>query len=144
MSKITKNYEKSKKVPFKTAGVRSELKWHVVSGARTIPNLDLPRQTIDVDFLMRKYPYLPRDVMEKVASVRPRALIGQDTQTLMVAREVVEPDPLGLMITKTQLGWNVHEGDNGGSQEAIVNICCARLCEKVHVVRKFWNVGDKY
>jgi hypothetical protein len=54
-----------------------------VSGARTIPNLDLPLQTIDVDFLMKKYPYLPRDVLEKVASVKPRVLIGQDNQTLM-------------------------------------------------------------
>jgi hypothetical protein len=45
MNKITKNYEKSKKVPFKIAGVGTESKWHVVSGARTIPNLDLPRQT---------------------------------------------------------------------------------------------------
>jgi hypothetical protein len=126
LNKITKNYEKSKKVPFRIAGVGSESKWHVgVSGARTIPNLDLPRQTIDVDFLMRKYLYLPRDVLEKVASVKSRVLIGQDNQTLMVAREVVEPDPLGLMFTKTKLGWIVHGGDNGGSiQEAIVNICC--------------------
>jgi hypothetical protein len=58
MNKITKNYEISKKVPFKITGVVSESKWHVVSGARTIPklNLDFLRQTIDVDFLMRKYP----------------------------------------------------------------------------------------
>jgi hypothetical protein len=41
-----------------------------------------------------------RSVLEKVASVTPRVLIGQYNQTLMVAREVVEPDPLGLMITK--------------------------------------------
>jgi hypothetical protein len=51
--------------------------------------LDLPRQAVDVDFLMRKYTYLPRDVLEKVASVKPRVLIGQDYQTLMVARDNV-------------------------------------------------------
>jgi hypothetical protein len=73
MNKITKNYENSKKVPFKIAGVGSESKWHIVSGAQTIPNMDLPRQTVDVDFQMRKYPYLPRDVLKK-----PRVLIGQD------------------------------------------------------------------
>jgi hypothetical protein len=76
MNKITTNYKKSKKVPFKIAGVGSESKWHVVSGAVTIQNLDLPRQTIDLDFLMRKYPYLPRDVLDKVTSVKPRVLIG--------------------------------------------------------------------
>jgi hypothetical protein len=122
MIKITKNYEKSQKVPFKIAGVGSKSKWHVVSSARTIPYLDLPRQIIDVDFLMRRYPYLPRDVLEKVASFKPKVLIGQDNQTLMVARE---SDPLGMMITKTKLGWIVHGDDNGGSiQEAIVNNCC--------------------
>jgi hypothetical protein len=77
-------------------------KWHVVSSARTIPYLDLPRQIIDVDFPIRKYPYLPRDVLEKVASFKPKVLIDQDNQTLMVAREVVEPDPLGLMILPYQ------------------------------------------
>jgi hypothetical protein len=52
-------------------------------------------------------------------------LIGQDNQTLMVARKVVEPGPLVLMITKTKLGWIMHGGNNGSStQEAIVNICC--------------------
>jgi hypothetical protein len=86
MTKITKNYEISKKVPLKIAVVGSELEWHVVSGARTIPNLDLARSTIDADFLMRRYPYLPRDVLENVVSVTPRVLIGQDNQKLMVAR----------------------------------------------------------
>jgi hypothetical protein len=90
------------------------------SGARTISNLDSPRKLIDIDFLMRKYPYLNRDVLVKVASVKPRVLIGQDNQTLTVARSVVEPNPLGLMITKIN-----HGGNNGDStQEAIVNICC--------------------
>jgi hypothetical protein len=95
IKKITKNYEKSKKVPFKIAGGGSESKWHVLSGVRTIANLDLPRQTSNADFLMRKYPYLPRDVLEKVASVKLTVLIGQENQTLMVVREVVEPDSLG-------------------------------------------------
>jgi hypothetical protein len=72
MNKNTKNYEKSKKVLFKIAVVGSELEWHVVSGARTISNLDLPRQTIDKDFLMGKYPYLPKDVEEKDVSITPR------------------------------------------------------------------------
>jgi hypothetical protein len=72
-----------------------------------------------------KYPCLPRYVLEKVASVKLTVLIGQDNQTLMVNIEVVEPDPLDLIIKKTKLGWIVHGGDNGGStQEAIVHICC--------------------
>jgi hypothetical protein len=142
MNKITKNYEKSKKVPFKIAVVGSELQWYVVSGARTIQNLDLPRQTIDVDFLMIKYQYLPRDVLAKVTSITPRVLIGQENQTLMVARKVVEPDLLGLMITKTKLGWIVHGSNNGGSaQEAIVNIGgCEERDDDLHFVVVVTNI----
>jgi hypothetical protein len=33
MNMITKNYKKSKKVPNKIAGIGTESKWHVVSGA---------------------------------------------------------------------------------------------------------------
>jgi hypothetical protein len=50
---------------------------------------------MDVDYLMSKYLYLPRYVLEKVASVKLTVLIGQENQTLMVVREVVEPDSLG-------------------------------------------------
>jgi hypothetical protein len=116
MNKITKNY-KYKKVPF--------LRWLMLDLSRNGMLWVVPQQTIDVDFLMRKYPYLPRDVLEKVASVKPRILIGKDNQTLMVAREVVEPNFLGLMNTKTKLSSIVHGGDNGGSiQEATT--CSAR------------------
>jgi hypothetical protein len=109
-----------------------------VSGARTIPNLDLPRQTIDVDFLMRKYPYLLRDVLEKVANS------VKIIKRWRVAREVVEPDPLGLMITKTKLGWIVHGGNNGGStQETIVNICCEERDDDLHdCVKKFMSLEN--
>jgi hypothetical protein len=62
-------------------------------------------------------------------------LIGKDNQTLMMAREVVEPDPLGLMITKMKLGWIVHGGNNGGSsQEAIVHICCEEHDDDLHLI----------
>jgi hypothetical protein len=47
MNKITKNYEKSKKVTFKVAGIGSESKWHV-------------EQTIDVYFLMKLLKTLTR------------------------------------------------------------------------------------
>jgi hypothetical protein len=60
-------------------------------------------------------------------------LIGQDNQRLMVAREVVEPNSLGLMITKTKLSWIVYGGDNGGFiQEAIVNNFCEERDDDLH------------
>jgi hypothetical protein len=86
------------------------------ASARTISKLDSPQKLIDIDFLMRKYPYLHRDMLVKVASVNPTVLIGQDNQTL--TGEVVEPDPLGLMITKMNLDWIVHGGYNGDSKRS--------------------------
>jgi hypothetical protein len=57
----------------------------------------------------------------------------------MLAIEVVEPDLLGLMITKTKIGWIVHGGDNGDTtQKAIVNICCEERDDDLHdCVKKF-------
>jgi hypothetical protein len=62
----------------------------------------------------------------------------------MVAKEFVEPDPLGLMITKTELGWIVHGGDNVGSiQEAIVNFCCEKSDDILHgCVKKFMSLEN--
>jgi hypothetical protein len=63
---------------------------------------------------------------------------------MMVAREVVEPKTLGLMITKTKLGWIVHGGNNDGStQEAIVNICCEERDDDLHGCVKKLKSGDK-
>jgi hypothetical protein len=112
MNKITKNYEKTKKVPFKIAGVGSVSKLHVVSGAPTIPNLDLPRKTIDVDFLMRKYPYLRRDELEKVSN--------REFWSAKIIKCWWWLEKPGC-----EIKWIVHGGDNGNSiQEAIVNIYC--------------------
>jgi hypothetical protein len=59
---------------------------------------------------------------------------------MMVARKVVEPDTLGLMITKTKLGWILHGCNNNVStQEAILNICC----EDVMSLKHFGVAGTK-
>jgi hypothetical protein len=78
-------------------------------------------------------------VLDNVASAKPSVLIGQDNQTLMLAREAVEPETLDLMITKTKVCWILHGGDNGGStQETIVNICCEERDDNLHdCVKKF-------
>jgi hypothetical protein len=61
MDKTTKTFKKSKKVSFEVAGDGENTKSHYVVGARTTPNLNLPQSTIDLDFLMKNYPYLPRE-----------------------------------------------------------------------------------
>jgi hypothetical protein len=133
MDKTTKQFENSKKVSFEVAAASVNTKWHKVDGARTIPNLNLPRSTIDLEFLLKEYSYLPRDELEKIAGAKPMLLIGQDNQTLMVAREVIEPNPNGPMMTRTKLGWIVHgPGNHNGKNEATVNICCEE-----DVVEKF-------
>jgi hypothetical protein len=43
----------------------------------------------------------------KIFGAKPMLLIEQDNQTLMVAREVIEPNPNGPMMTKTKIGWMV-------------------------------------
>jgi hypothetical protein len=91
-------------VSFEVAGAGINTEWHKLNGARTIQNLNLTQSSIDLEFLMKEYPYLPRDELQKIVGSKPMLLIGQDNQFLMVARKVIKPNPNGSMVTKTKIG----------------------------------------
>jgi hypothetical protein len=84
-------------------------KWFNVNGPRTINNLVLPEQTINAKFLEEKLTYLSKILLEKICDAKPKILIGQDNGILTVTREMVSPRLDGPMMTKTKLGWIIHE-----------------------------------
>jgi hypothetical protein len=146
MNKISKKYESSRKVKLEVAGISTESKWHVVNGARTIPNLALPCQKIDVKFLMNRYPYLSKDALETIVDAKPKILIGQDNQSLTVAQEVIQPNCDGPMMTKTEFEWIVHGMINscqeGVDSVAIVNTCCEDDEDLHEIVKKFMSMEN--
>lgn len=78
---------------------------------RTVKSLDLPKQSISKDALVKEYPYLARIPFDDFDAA-PRILIGLDNVKLGLSREHVEGGWSEPIASKTLLGWVVH-GPNG-------------------------------
>jgi hypothetical protein len=79
---MSKKYKSFWKVKFEISGIANGSKLHVIDGAiailsyRTIEKITCPCHRIDVKFLMERYPQLSRDVVENLASVEQKLLLG--------------------------------------------------------------------
>lgn len=74
---------------------------------RTIKGMCLPTQSVDMEEIRRKYPYISNKVHSMV-NAKPRILIGQDNWPLLVNRKLISGPWNGPAMTKTLLGWVLH------------------------------------
>ncbi|XP_055523268.1 uncharacterized protein LOC129717408 [Wyeomyia smithii] len=77
---------------------------------RTVAELQLPYQSLNMDELCAKYKYLQGIPVDSYSDVRPRILIGLRHANLMLVRKSREGkigDPIAV---KTNLGWTVYGG----------------------------------
>ena len=81
---------------------------HQLVGARTVADLQLHSQSLDMPKLTNKWPHLAGDKVKAYEYAQPRLLIGQDNSQLTVAREVIEGPPNSPLLTRSLLGWVVH------------------------------------
>ena len=81
---------------------------HQLTGARTVADLQLHSQSLDMPKLANKWPHLAGDKVKAYEYAQPRLLIGQDNSHLTVAREVIEGPPNSPLLTRSLLGWVVH------------------------------------
>ncbi|XP_055842840.1 uncharacterized protein LOC129909789 [Episyrphus balteatus] len=75
---------------------------------RTVSHLDLPNQSVDVERLSNKYPYLNGLPIKTYFEAKPRLLIGLDQWKLCVplrSKEGKENQPIA---SKTRLGWSIY------------------------------------
>lgn len=100
--------ENSQKVSVEICGTYSGAKMFKLNNARTIKNLSLPIQTIDVQKVNEKWPYLKNVSFESMTNAKPMVLIGQDNILLTVPRQVIHGKWNEPVATKTWLGWLVH------------------------------------
>lgn len=60
-----------------------------VRNVRTLNKLSLPRQKIDIDVIMSKYPYVESKNLQTIENAKPEILIGQDgLEPYMVPLEI--------------------------------------------------------
>ncbi|XP_062713286.1 uncharacterized protein LOC109410494 [Aedes albopictus] len=112
---------KSKIVELEIAGVHSGARNFAICGARTVNELLLPYQTLNIDELSTLYPHLQRLPIDSYRNVRPRILIGLKNQHLSLALKCREGKPKDPVAIKTRLGWTVCGGETSESATSPVH-----------------------
>lgn len=92
------------------AGVKSESKKFLMSDVRTVKQLMLPQQTMDMNELSQIYPHLRDLPIESYQDARPRILIGMKHAKLSLGLKNREGKMGQPIAVKTRLGWTVCGG----------------------------------
>ncbi|XP_055622287.1 uncharacterized protein LOC129765875 [Toxorhynchites rutilus septentrionalis] len=74
--------------------------------ARTMHDLNLPIQTVDMEQIAKNYPYLKDIPLQDYKEAQPTLLIGLDNSELLSAIKTVKGN--GPMAVKTRLGWVIY------------------------------------
>ncbi|XP_058816727.1 uncharacterized protein LOC131680008 [Topomyia yanbarensis] len=104
----TRRYEPdSRAVSVNISGVCGT-KWYSMNNIQTVQSLKLPRQTMNIDELKKKYSHLQGLQIDSYTDVQPRILIGLDNTTLGFPQQSREGKPNEPVATKTCLGWVIY------------------------------------
>ncbi|XP_058457574.1 uncharacterized protein LOC131434649 [Malaya genurostris] len=92
----------------KISGVNDFSDVFELPGVHTVRYLSLPKQSVSVTQLARKYSYLEGLPIESYENVSPRMLIGMNNCRLGHALRSIEGGENGPVASKTRLGWMVY------------------------------------
>jgi hypothetical protein len=122
-SDITRKDDRSEKVMLEILQNFDKNKLFVMKNVRTMKDLDLPTQNIDVENLVQNYPYMKKTKLEVLNGIKLFILIGQDNCPLILTNEVIQHDPV---LSNTELEWVAHRPVSRLTTTctALVNICC--------------------
>ena len=97
----------SRNVSFVISSMSSDSHEYTVSGARTVPNLRLPCQSLNEEDL--KGHHHSHDVaVQQYREITPQVLIGQDRWDLLIPLEIRAASRNAPVASRTRLGWVVH------------------------------------
>lgn len=120
--------EDSRKVTIDICGLKGK-RFHL-EDVRTVSELQLPYQSLDVEQLQDEHRYLKSVPVISYQNVRPRILIGvQHANTMLVrkSREGKAGQPIAI---KTNLGWTIYGGaPNGQTMSMIHYVYHVRKCD---------------
>ncbi|XP_055918535.1 uncharacterized protein LOC129950632 [Eupeodes corollae] len=127
-----RNENESRIVSVEVSGREHTDKRFKIPIIRTVKSLNLPQQSLDVEELRAKYPYLRGYPIQSYEKAVPRLLIGLDNLKLAIPLKVVEGGEGDPVATKTRLGWvaygpsSVTDNNTGESFHSYYHECeCA-------------------
>ncbi|XP_075150658.1 uncharacterized protein LOC142224756 [Haematobia irritans] len=119
---------------------------YMLNGVHTVENLDIPTQSLDMDDLIAKYPYLAGVSIKSYKRVKPTILIGADNWKIAVPLKIREGLWNQPIATKTRLGWTIQGPHGKGQQTTWLNIhtCeCEKNYNELHkLVKEQFNLEE--
>lgn len=109
------------------AGVREGSKRFAISDARSVKDLMLPPQTLDMDGLSKQYSHLRDLPIDSYRNIRPRILIGTKHAHLGLVMKNREGEFRQPIAVKSRLGWTIC-GGNGLVQGANLHYYSFHIC----------------
>ncbi|XP_058826515.1 uncharacterized protein LOC131686265 [Topomyia yanbarensis] len=103
--------ECSRNVRLEVAAERNRSRKYSLNGVRTVKELLLPPQTLNMEELCEQYPHLRDLPITSYQNVRPRIMIGIKDQHLSLVQKSREGALHQPVAVKTRLGWTVCGGN---------------------------------
>lgn len=123
--------EVSRTVTLQISGIGIEARRFKLTGVRTMQNLNLPRQSVDMAIICDWYKQMRGLPIESYDGAVPKLLIGVDNAYLGVALRHVCGLTAGPLAAKTRLGWTIC----GPLREATIT---TRVAERVMTIIPNW------
>lgn len=148
----SKEQADSKVVSFTISGIRRNSKSYQLRHVRTMKDLSLPSQTIDIEYLCKKYLYLRVDVskIDLISKTcKPLILIVQDNWPLIVSKRLINGSYNAPVLSETLLGWVLHGNDTERKTQSEF-VCQIADKEKddldiLHdLVKQQWEIDNVY
>ncbi|XP_058461559.1 uncharacterized protein LOC131436709 [Malaya genurostris] len=117
----TRREDCSRSVRLEVASKHEPFRRYSLHGVRTVKELLLPPQTMNIEELTTRYPHLSGLPIASYRDIRPRILIGIKHQHLSLVRKSREGAPHQPVAVKTRLGWTVCGGGNSDEASSLVH-----------------------
>lgn len=110
---VSRYEDNSIRVNLKISSTKPNSQIFPVNAVCTVKNLDLSSETMVVESIKQKFPYLVGIPLEGYENVIPSMIIGTNNPNLISSLKTVEGDWQQPVASKTRLGWTLF---GGGSQ----------------------------
>ncbi|XP_062708532.1 uncharacterized protein LOC134288256 [Aedes albopictus] len=132
--------EESRSVKLEVSAKHNESKTYSITGVRTVAELLLPSQTLNLEELSQRYPHLKGLPISSYQNVRPRILIGMKDQHLSLVQKSREGALHQPIAVKTRLGWTVCGGGNQDNSanlaHSVFHVCACDSLSDVNLHQK--------
>ncbi|XP_073821661.1 uncharacterized protein [Musca autumnalis] len=130
----TRSEDDSVKINIEVSGVKGDSRF-MLHDVRTVKNLELPKQTLNFEDVVKYNPHLKGLPVESYVNAKPTILIGVNNWRVAVPMKIREGGYNQFIATKTRLGWTLQGSGKDVGKIASLNIhtCeCERRYQILH------------